>query len=148
MPEQIAPLARRLGITIDELFHKYLTIDAVLIEEQKQMKAVYVLAPDVILVLLGSGFEPVVKITRILALTIPLFGVGHVVAVQGLVALNEGFYYAVVTTFGGVLNVVLAFILVPRFGIEGMAAGLVISVFAITIGFCVMYFVRSAHRRR
>jgi len=110
--------------------------------------AVYVLAPDVIMILLGRGFEPVVKITRILALTIPLFGVGHVVAVQGLVALNEGFYYAVVTTFGGVLNVALAFILVPRFGIDGMAAGLVISVFAITIGFCVMYFVRSGHRRR
>jgi Fe-S-cluster containining protein len=47
-PEQIEPLARKLNLRIDELFQKYLTIDAVLIEERGQMKAVYVLAPAII----------------------------------------------------------------------------------------------------
>ncbi len=61
MPEQIAPLARRLGITIDELFHKYLTIDAVLIEEQKQMKAVYVLAPAIVGQRPGTVSDPTAR---------------------------------------------------------------------------------------
>ena len=44
-PDQIAPLARKLGLSIAELFKKYLTVDAVLMEEAGQMKAIYVLAP-------------------------------------------------------------------------------------------------------
>jgi Fe-S-cluster containining protein len=46
-PDQIEPLARQLSIRIDELFRRYLTIDAALIDDHGQMKAIYVLAPAI-----------------------------------------------------------------------------------------------------
>jgi|SRR5579862_4870139 len=47
-PDQIAPLARRLNLSIGELYRRFLRIDAVLIAERGQMKAAFVLAPAMI----------------------------------------------------------------------------------------------------
>ena len=47
VPEQIEPLAHKLGIPIEDLFRRYLTIDAALVQDRGQMKAIYVLAPAI-----------------------------------------------------------------------------------------------------
>jgi Fe-S-cluster containining protein len=46
-PDQIRPLADRLGMAIDELFRRYLTIDTVLLGDRSGTKAIYVLAPAI-----------------------------------------------------------------------------------------------------
>jgi len=47
-PDQIERLARKLGLRIDDLFRRFLTIDVALVEDGGQMKAIYVLAPAMI----------------------------------------------------------------------------------------------------
>lgn len=44
-PDQIAPLARKLNLSIGELFRRFLRIDAVLVVERGQQRAIFVLAP-------------------------------------------------------------------------------------------------------
>lgn len=46
-PDQIRPLAESLGLTIEALFKRYLTIETVLLADSKNAKAVYVLAPAI-----------------------------------------------------------------------------------------------------
>ena len=46
-PDQIRPLAERLGMAIDVLFKRYLTIDTVLLVDNMSTKAIYVLAPAI-----------------------------------------------------------------------------------------------------
>src|SRR5579864_2021391 len=51
-PQQIAPLARKLELSIADLFERYLTIDAVLTSGPNGLAGVYVLAPA------NSGTKP------------------------------------------------------------------------------------------
>lgn len=44
-PDQVAPLARKLNLSIGELFQRFLRIDAVLVAERSQKRAIFVLAP-------------------------------------------------------------------------------------------------------
>ncbi|HYM03785.1 MAG TPA: hypothetical protein VET85_12620 [Stellaceae bacterium] len=44
-PAQIAPLAAALGLTVEGLFRRYLTIDTVLVGDGDEPSAIYVLAP-------------------------------------------------------------------------------------------------------
>jgi Fe-S-cluster containining protein len=60
-PEQIEPLARKLKLSIAELFQKHLTVDAVLMEEAGQKKAIYVLAPAISERKAGAISNPIEK---------------------------------------------------------------------------------------
>jgi Fe-S-cluster containining protein len=60
-PDQLAPLARRLGLTIEELFRRYLTIDAVLVSEGSATVALYALAPAMVGRSAGAISDPAEK---------------------------------------------------------------------------------------
>ena len=60
-PDQIAPLVRRLNVTVEALFRTYLTIDAVLVEENGQPKGIYVLAPALVGQRAGAIADPTAK---------------------------------------------------------------------------------------
>ena len=60
-PEQIAPLARKLGLSIEALFRRYLTIDAVLLGTREKRTAIYVLAPAMIGKSQGAISDPRAK---------------------------------------------------------------------------------------
>lgn len=47
-PDQIERLAQKLGLPIVDLFRRFLTIDAALVENSGQMRAIYVLAPAMV----------------------------------------------------------------------------------------------------
>lgn len=61
MPEQIAPVAQKLGLTVAELFKKYLTIDAVLHGEQGRTTGIYVFAPAIVGEGSGSVSNPTAR---------------------------------------------------------------------------------------
>lgn len=60
-PDQIEPLARKLNLSVAELFRRHLTIDAVLMDEGGQRKAVYVLAPAMVGKKPGTISDPTEK---------------------------------------------------------------------------------------
>lgn len=84
-------------------------------------------APVLVRLLLGPGYEPAVPILRTLSLLLPIIALGTVLGIQW--ALPMGFdrpFYSLVLG-AGLLNVVLALLLAPRFGAEGMAISVVLA---------------------
>ncbi len=82
---------------------------------------VFFLAPVLIKVFMGRNFEPAVPVLRILALLPLLLSITSSVGLQCLLPLGR---YSVVNRIiitAGILNLVLAFILAPRFAHLGMA---------------------------
>ena len=60
-PEQIAPLARKLGSSVEALFKKYLTIDVALLGTAEKRTAIFVLAPGMVDKPSGAVSDPRTK---------------------------------------------------------------------------------------
>jgi PST family polysaccharide transporter len=85
------------------------------------------LAPVIIPLLLGSGFESAVLVLQILALLMPLIAVHDVLGTQWMLPLGLDRPFAAIVTIAAALNVVLAALLAPPFGALGMAWAVVAS---------------------
>src|SRR5437867_11500652 len=72
-------------------------------------------APFLVRVVLGPGFEPAVVVLRILACLPPLIVASNVLAVQWMLALGLDRLVNTLMFSAGVLNVILAVALVPRY---------------------------------
>ena len=96
--------------------------------------AAFVMAPLLIQLLLGPGFEAAIPVLRILALLPPLVALSQVLAVQWMLALGLDRLVNAVVFCASVLNVTLAFILVPRSMEIGMAIAVVASEAFLTVG--------------
>jgi PST family polysaccharide transporter len=92
------------------------------------------LAPVLVRLLLGAGYESVIPVLRVLAMLLPLIAVGTVLGVQWALpmGLDRPFYRIVVSA--GILNVVLAIFLVPRYGALGMASSVVFTETFVVLG--------------
>lgn len=89
--------------------------------------ATAIAAPFLVRVLLGAGYESVVPVLRVLALLPPVIAFGTVLGIQWALPLGlDRPFYALVMA-AGVLNVLLAMVLVPRYGALGMAGAVVIT---------------------
>lgn len=104
--------------------------------------ALFVLAPWITAVAFGSEYAPTVSVIRILALLPPLLGVGTVLGIHW--ALPHGFdrFYMRFVVAAGVANILLALILVPRLGSNGMAVSAVLAEALVEVGL-VWLFVRK-----
>lgn len=84
-------------------------------------------APHLVRLFLGQGYEAAVPVLRVLALLLPIVSLGTVLGIHW--ALPMGFdrpFYGLVIA-AGALNVVMAYLLAPRFGALGMAISVVLA---------------------
>jgi len=91
-------------------------------------------APFLVSVVLGPGFEPAVVVLRILACLPPLIVASNVLAVQWMLALGLDRLVNTLMFAAGVLNVLLAVALVPRYMHVGMAIAVVAAEALVTFG--------------
>jgi len=89
--------------------------------------SVFVLAPLLVRILLGEEFGPTVQVLRVLALMLPLVALSTALYVQWMLPLHLERSFNVVILGAGVLNLVLALVLVPRYFQVGMAWAVVAS---------------------
>jgi O-antigen/teichoic acid export membrane protein len=88
--------------------------------------AVFLLADSIILWFYAPGFKNSADILEILAIAIPLVFWGYLMT-QSLVALDHNRIYLVITASGLLLNVMLNFWLIPKYGASGAAVSTVIT---------------------
>jgi len=88
---------------------------------------IFIMAPLLVRLVLGPGFEPAVVVLRILALLPPLTIVSAVLGVQWMLALGLDRLVNAVMLAASLLNVMLALALVPRYLQIGMAISVVAS---------------------
>jgi PST family polysaccharide transporter len=94
----------------------------------------FLFAPLLVHLVLGDQFESAVAVVRILALLPPLVAFSNVLGVQWMLALGLDRLVNAVVFSAGVLNVVLALILVPRYLQIGMAIAVVAAEAFMTFG--------------
>lgn len=82
---------------------------------------VAILAPWIVRLLLGTGYEPAVPLMRILALLLPMIALSNALGIQWMLALGMDRPFNIVILTAGLLNLGLALVLVPRLAHVGMA---------------------------
>ncbi|WP_324715311.1 flippase [Carboxydochorda subterranea] len=82
---------------------------------------VIVLAPVLVRLLFGPGYEPAIPVVRILALLMPLSAANNVLGTQWMIPLGLERSFTLTVAAAGVVNVLLAWVLAPSHGPAGMA---------------------------
>lgn len=92
------------------------------------------LAPVLVRLLLGPGYESVIPVLRVLAMLLPIIAIGTVLGVQWALpmGLDRPFYRIVL--IAGILNVAFAVVLVPQYGALGMAWSVVFTETFVVLG--------------
>jgi PST family polysaccharide transporter len=88
---------------------------------------IWILAPLMVRIVMGPGFEPAVPVLRVLSLLPPLLAVTYSVGLQWLLPLGRDKQVNRIILSAGILNVLLAFIFAPRFAHLGMAWAVLLS---------------------
>jgi Membrane protein involved in the export of O-antigen and teichoic acid len=105
----------------------------------------YSLAPLAVRVLLGQAYQQSVPILRVLSISIPLIAMGTALGVLYAVPLGLDGAFTTIVTLAGIVNCLLAVVLVPRFGPIGMAVAVDGAEFMVVVG---LLFVLYRHSSR
>jgi len=89
--------------------------------------ALYILAPWVVKVILGSDYFQAIPLVRILVLVLPLIALSNFLGIQWMLAHKMDRPFNTIIALAGILNVVLALAFVPLFGLLGMAWSVVLT---------------------
>lgn len=92
-----------------------------------------VLAPSIIHVFCGSGFQPSVLTLQIIAPIILLIGISNILGIQILYPQGKETIVIIATTTGAVINFSLNYTLIPLYGQFGAAIATTIAEFTVTI---------------
>jgi len=84
------------------------------------------LAPWIVKLLLGPGYEAAVPVMRILALLLPMIALSNALGIQWMLALGLDRPFNAVILAAGLLNLGLALVLVPKLAYVGMAYAVVL----------------------
>jgi PST family polysaccharide transporter len=95
-------------------------------------------APIIVKFLLGGRFVESVPTLRILALLIPLIAASNVLGIHWMLPLRRDRAFSIIVGCAGVINIIFACILAPRFAENGMASAVLIAEFTVTCG-CFLY---------
>jgi PST family polysaccharide transporter len=95
------------------------------------------LAPFVVDVLLGPGYESAVPVLQILSILIPLIAASNVLGLQWMVPLELDRPFVKVVLITGPLNIALLAALGPPFGATGGAVAVVVAEAFVTLGLAV-----------
>jgi len=93
-----------------------------------------VAAPQLVQVILGSGFEPASLILQIMSLQLILTGVSRVLGIQWMLPLGMDRQFNYLIVGGGLFNLLLIALLVPAWQSVGMAVAFVLTETLITGG--------------
>ena len=99
----------------------------------------FLAAPILVNILLGPGYESAVPILQGLSVLVPIIGVGTVFGIQWALPWGFELPFSGLVVLAGSLNLVLAFVLVPRFGGMGMASSVVIAEALVACGLVVLF---------
>jgi PST family polysaccharide transporter len=96
-------------------------------------------APFLVKLLLGPGYDEAVPLVRLLALLPPVIAIGTMFGIQWALpaGLERPFYLLVVAA--GLVNVTMAFALVPKLGALGMALGVTTAEVLVAGGLLVLF---------
>jgi len=89
--------------------------------------AVTGMAPYLVRLLFGPAYEAVIPTLGVMAWVLPLSAFSSVLGIQWMIPLRKDAQYTRIVLFGGLLNVILALVLVPPFEHLGMAVAALIS---------------------
>ena len=88
---------------------------------------VFTLAPILVRILLGEGYEPAVPVVRVLSLLPLLIALSNVLGIQWMLPLGLDRLFNAIILGAGLVNLTLAVLLAPRFAHLGMAWAVVVS---------------------
>ena len=88
---------------------------------------ILILAPFLVRLLLGEGFEPAVPLLRLFALLPPLVALSQLLGVQWMLPLEMDRQFNTIIISGGLLNILLAILLVPHWQHIGMTVAVILS---------------------
>lgn len=108
---------------------------------------VAVYAVPLVHLLLGALFESSVPVMRVLVITLPLVSAGGVLGLYWALPWRHERLFLSAVLLGGLTNIVLAFVLVPRWQAMGMATAAVIAEASVA-AFLAIGFVRKTARQR
>lgn len=91
------------------------------------------LAPSIIHIFCGSGFEPSVLTLQIIAPIIIFIGVSNILGIQILYPQGKEIIVIIATTAGAIVNFSLNYILIPKYGQFGAAIATTIAEFTVPI---------------
>lgn len=94
---------------------------------------IFVLAPLLVRILLGDGYDSAIPVLRLLALLPPLIALSNVFGIQWMLPLGCDRPFNVIILVAGVLNLCLAIIFAPGLGALGMGWAVVASEGFVTI---------------
>jgi len=94
---------------------------------------IFVSAPLLLRVALGSGFGPAVPVLRVLALLVPLISLNNVFGIQWMLPLGKDRAFNRIILTAGLINIVLASLLAPAFGATGMGWSVVSAEFFVAV---------------
>lgn len=96
-------------------------------------------APWIILIF-GHAYRPATNVLRVAALIVPLVAISNVLGLQWMLPFGMDREFNRISISAGVLNIVLAVILAPRFGPMGTAWSVVTTQAFVTVAQCVLFF--------
>lgn len=109
--------------------------------------ATALLAPLLVQILLGTGFEASVPVLRLLGLNLPLIAAGTVLGIFWALPWRRERLFLAAVALGGAVNLALAFALIPGWGPLGMAFSVIVAELAVT-GLLALAFARSVAKSR
>ena len=101
-------------------------------------------APWLVRILLGRGFESSINVLRLMSVLPAIIAANVVLGIQWLLPLRLEKEYTGITLFAGVVNILLAVVLVPRYQAIGMTLSVIVAEACVTTGI----FLILRHRKR
>lgn len=89
--------------------------------------SIFFMAPEIVRVILGSGYGPAVPVLRILALLPPLIAISNVFGIQWMLPLGMDRAFNAIIVIAGAINIGLAVAFAPVLKAEGMAWAVVLA---------------------
>jgi polysaccharide transporter, PST family len=93
-------------------------------------------SPYWVRLILGDNYTGSVRVLLVLAIQLPLTSISRILGSQWMLPLNMDKYYSAIVIIAGLLNILLAVILVPHEGIMGMAWAFVLTELFVTTSMC------------
>ena len=92
-----------------------------------------IVAPWFVPIFFGDGYEPMIRLMRLLAWIIPIIGCSNIMGMQLLIPTGREKLVTRSVTVGAVVNVILNLMMIPIYGAYGAVMASVISEVAVTV---------------
>lgn len=95
----------------------------------------FLAAPLIGMIILGHQFQRSIAVVHILSPLVFLIGVNNTLGIQVLFPFNQERWVAIIVFVAGLINIVLAALLAPRFAEQGMAVAVLLAELFVTVAY-------------